>query len=130
MEDDAAEELLVVLAHPERSAHRLATHREDVRQDLVEGRLHRVEVALLAGLRELAATVQLGVVALVVRGLLGHDLLADLLQDRLEAIPDLRIAQGLDLGLEIVCRVDVRLDPLQLAIIRVDEAGQKTEHGG
>src|SRR5439155_26666662 len=36
VEDDPADQLDVEVAHPEGSAYRLASHREDVRQDLVE----------------------------------------------------------------------------------------------
>ena len=37
VEDDAADELDVEVAHAERPLHRLAGHREDLGQDVVEG---------------------------------------------------------------------------------------------
>src|SRR6185503_17240331 len=86
-------------------------------------------VALVAGLRQLTAALQIRVVALVVRGFLGDDRLTELLADGRESLADLRVAEGLDLGFEIVGLVDERLDPLQLTVVRVDEPGKKSKHG-
>ena len=58
----ATDQLDVELAHAERPPHRLAGHREDVAGDLVEGRLELGVLLLAAGLRELAAALEVGVV--------------------------------------------------------------------
>ena len=48
---DAADQLDVEVAHAERPLHRLAGHREDLRQDVVEGLLDALVLALAALLR-------------------------------------------------------------------------------
>ena len=63
VEDGAADQLDVEVAHPERPLHRLAGHREDVGQDLVEGLLDRRSFSRLRrSLVELAAALEVGVV--------------------------------------------------------------------
>jgi hypothetical protein len=75
VEHDAAKELDVEVAHAERPDHRLAGHGEDVREDVVEGLLPRLVVALPTVLRQLAAPLQVGMVELVLgRFLLDHGL--------------------------------------------------------
>ena len=59
----------------------------------------------------------------------GSDGLAELVAERREPLPDLRVGQGLDLFLELVGLVDERLDPLQLTVVRIDEPGKEIEHG-
>ena len=66
MQDDAAHELNVEMAHSQRAPHSLASGGEDLGQGLVHGVLQAVVLALAAGLGDLASTLQLGVVALVV----------------------------------------------------------------
>ena len=46
-----------------------------------------------------------------------------------DPLADLLVREGLDLGLEIVGLVDERLDPLELAVVGVDEPGKKAKHG-
>jgi len=58
-----------------------------------------------------------------------HDGLAEVGADLLEARADLRVGEGLDLCFEIVGLVDERLDPFQLAVVRVDESGKEAKHG-
>ena len=128
VEHDAAHDLDVVLAHPQGPLHRLAAHREDFGRDLVEGRLDPVVLLLAAGLRQLAAPLEVRMVALVVRGLVGLRDLADLLADLVEPLADLVVAERGDLFLELVGLVDDGLEPPQLAVVRVDEAGEEL-HG-
>ena len=129
VEDGAAHQLDVEVGHPERPAHRLAGHREHVGEDLVESGLDAGELGLAAVLGQLPATLEVGVVELVLARLVrGRDLL-DLGAELGEAGPDLLIGEGLDLGAQRVGRVDERLNPLQLSIVRVHEAGQESQHG-
>src|SRR4029450_1983318 len=72
---------------------------------------------------------EVGVVALVLRRLLGHDGLAEVGADLFEAPTDLPVGEGLDLWLERVGLVDERLDPFQLTVVRVDETGKEIQHG-
>ena len=129
VEDDAADELDVEVAHAEGPAHRLAGHREDVGQNLVEGRLDFGLLALAARLRELPASLQVGVGELLLGRLAGLRDLVDLLTDVREPLTDLVVAQGRDLGLELVGFFDQGFDSPDLSIVRVDEAGKET-HGG
>ena len=66
VEDGAADQLDVEVAHPERPLHRLAGHREHLGQDVVEGLLEALVLALPALLLQLAAALEVGVVELVV----------------------------------------------------------------
>ena len=59
----------------------------------------------------------------------GAAVLPDLVAERVEARADLVVGQRLDLGLEGVRLVDERLDPLDLAVVRVDEPVQEAKHG-
>jgi len=102
---------------------------KDVRKDLVEGRLKGLLVTFPACLSELPPALEVRMVALVLRDLLGSDRFADLVAERLKARANVGVAQGLDLRLEGVRLVDKGLDPLQLSIVGIDEAGQETKHG-
>ena len=106
VEDDAADELDVEVAHPERPLHRLAGHREDLGEDLVERLLEPVVLALAARLRQLAAALEVGVMELVVGRLVGLGDLGDLVADLGEAGPDLVVGEGLVFRLEGVGLVD------------------------
>ena len=68
-------------------------------------------------------------VELVLRRLVGHGDPRDLGAERGEPGADLVVGEGLDLGLEVVRLVDERLDPFELAVVRVDEAVQEAKHG-
>ena len=87
MEDGAADQLDVEVAHAERSPHRLAAHREDLGQDVVEGGLDLLLLALAAGLGELAAALEVRVGQLVLGRLVGNGGLADLVADQGMARP-------------------------------------------
>ena len=65
VEDDAAHQLDVERAHAQLAAADLASGREDVRQDVVEGRLEALGVRLLAVAAHLRATLAVGVLELV-----------------------------------------------------------------
>ena len=80
---------------PEGPLHRLAGHREDVRQDLVEGRLDRRLLALAARLGELAAALEVRVGELLLGRLAGRGGLVDLLADQREALADLVVGERL-----------------------------------
>src|SRR5262249_45412732 len=60
--------------------------------------------------------------------LAGDGRLAELVADLLEPRANLGVAQALDLVLELVGFIDQGLDPSELTIVRVDEAGKET-HG-
>ena len=128
VEDDATEELNIVLAHPEGPKHRLAAHREDIGQDLVHRGLEAGVLGLATRLGELAATLHLRMMELVVGRFVRNGDLDDLGAQRREPGANLLVGERLDLGLERVGRVDERLDALQFSIIRVDEARQKSQH--
>ena len=109
--------------------HRLAGHREDLGQDVVEGLLEALVLALAAGLGQLAAALEIGVVELVLGRLAGDGRLADLLADLVELRSRISSSdRACDLGLERVDLVDQRLEASDLAVVRVDEAG-KESHG-
>ena len=129
VEHGPAHELDVEVAHPERPLHRLAAHREDFGQRLVERGLDALVLLLAAGLRQLAAPLEVGVMELVVGRLVRSRDLADLRPEYVESGADLVVGQRLELRLELVRLVDHRLDPLELAIVRVDEAVQEAKHG-
>ena len=128
VEDHAAHQLDVEVAHPEGPLHRLAGHGEDVRQDLVEGCLELRLLPLVAGLGQLAPALELGVGELLLGRLAGDGGLVDLLTDQLEAVADGLVGQRGDLGLELVDLLDQGLEPSDLAVVRVDETG-KESHG-
>ena len=65
VEDRATDQLDVEMAHPERPLHRLAGHREDLGQGLVEGMLETGVLAPAALLAKLAPSLEVGVVQLV-----------------------------------------------------------------
>ena len=62
-------------------------------------------------------------------GLLRGGIFGNFGADRRDALADLFVGDGLELGLEGVDLVDERLDPLDLALVRVDEAVQEAKHG-
>jgi hypothetical protein len=128
VEHDAAHDLDVVLAHPERPLHRLAAHRKDVGGDVVEGGLDPLVLLLPTGFRQLAAALEVRMVELVVGGLVGLGDLADLVADLGEPGADLLVAERGDLGLELVGLVDDGLQASKLAVVRVDETGEES-HG-
>ncbi len=128
VEDGAADELDVEVAHPERPLHGLADHREDLGEDVVERGLDGGVLALAARLRQLAAALEVRVRALVLGRLLRDGDLEDLGADVREPRPDLVVGEGLDLGLERVRLVDRWLDASDLAVVRVDESGKEL-HG-
>ena len=129
VEDRAAQELDVEVAHPERPLHRLAGHREDVREDLVQGSPDLLVLLLATVPGEFAAALALRVVELVVRGLAGLRRLADLLAELGEAGADLVVGQTLELGLELVGPVGERLDAFDLPVVGVDKPVQEAKHG-
>ena len=128
VEDGAADELDVVQAHAQRPLHRLAAHREDLGQGVVEGLVDALVLALAAVALQLAATLQVRVVALVLGRLVRDGEFQDLGPDLGELGADLVIGERFELGFEAVDLVDVGLDPSKLAIVRVDETG-KQAHG-
>ena len=127
VEDRGADQLDVEVAHPERPLHRLAGHREDLGQDVVEGRLEPLVLALAALLLQLAAALEIGVVELVVGRLVGFGGLGARTFARSlgEGGPDLLVGEGLVLGLEGVGLVDQGLEASDLAVVRVDESVQE-----
>jgi hypothetical protein len=128
VEDRAADQLDVEVAHPEGPPHRLAGHREHVGQDLVESLLDLGQLPLVAVLGELPTPLEVGVGQLLLGRLAGLRQLADLFADLGEPLADLVIGEGRDLGLELVRLVDQGLDPSKLTVVRVDELGKKA-HG-
>ena len=128
VEDYAADELDVEVAHPEGSAHGLPGGCEDLRQDLVHRGLELFLLVLAAFLGQLPAALQFGMMALVLRGLLGFGGVADLLADFVDEGPDLFIRALLHLRFQLVRAFDERLDPPDFAVVRVDEATQEAKH--
>ena len=128
VEHDAADELDVEVAHPERPLHGLAAHGEDLGKHVVERLLDALVLALAALLRQLAAAFEVRVVELVLGRLVGLGDLVDLLADLRELRADLLVGERLVLGLERVGLVDQGIDASDLAVIRVDEAGKEL-HG-
>ena len=117
----AADQLDVEVAHRHRPLGRLANHREDLRDGIVEGRVDPFVLALAAGLGQLAPAFLFGMMELVLGRLVGHGLDPDLLAERVESGPDLGVAQRLELGFEAVRVVDQGLDPFDFPVIGVNE---------
>ena len=130
VEDRRAHQLDVEVAHPERPLHGLAGHREDLRRGLIEGLWMASFSRLRRSLRELAATLEVGVGELVLGRLAGRGEGPDLLADLGELAPDLVVGQALELVLEGVGLVDHRLESFELAVVRVDEAGEEAHGSG
>ena len=111
VEHDAADQLDVEVAHPERPLHRLAGHREDLGQDLVEGLLDPLVLALPAlpssSSRRRSRS---GWWSSSSDGSSGAAISRDLGADLGEAVADLVVGERLELGLERVGLVDERLD--------------------
>jgi len=128
VEDDATDQLDVVEAHPKRPLHRLAAHREDFGQRVVQGLLEPVVLALAALLLQLAAALEVGVVVFVLGRLVRGRDLVDLGADVVELGTDLLIGHRLEFGLETVDLIDEWLDPFEFAVVGVDEAGEQA-HG-
>ena len=128
MEDGRPDQLDVEQAHPERPLHGLAGHREDLGEDVVERLLQPRVLALATLLGELAATLEVLVVELVVGRLVRLGVRPDLVADLGELGADLLVGQRLEFGLERVGLVDQGLDASNLAVVRVDETG-KESHG-
>ncbi len=129
VEDDAAHQLDVEVVHAEGSPHGLARSREDVRQDVVEGLAEVLELALVAGLRDLAPAFGVGVLELILGRFLGLAGLDDLGPDLVDPGAQLVVGQGPHLGFELVRPVHERLDAFELALVRVDEPVQEAKHG-
>ena len=126
VEDGRAHELDVEVAHPEGPLHRLAGHREGLRQGVVEGRLEPGVLLLPALGLQLPPALEIGIVELVIGRLVGLGGLEDLGAELREVGADLVVGEGLDLGLEGVRRVDQGLEASDLAVIRVDEPVQES----
>ena len=124
MEDDPPEELDVEVPHPEGPLHRLTGGGEDLGQDLVEGLVDPFQGPPTALLGELAPTLEVRMVELVLARLgLAGDLL-DLGPEGRDPVPDLGVGERLELRLEGVRPLDVRPDSFQLTFVGIDEAGE------
>ena len=128
VEDDAADELDVEVAHAQRPLARLAGGGEHLGRDLVEGGPQPLVLALAAGLAEVAATLRVGVVELVVGRLVARRDLVHLGLDDLDPLADLVVGEGLELVLELVDLVHDRLEAADLAVVGVEESGDEA-HG-
>ena len=128
VEGDGAHQLDVVLAHADGPLHGLAAGGEHLGDDLVEGRAQALVLALAAGLGQVAAALQVRAVELVLGRLLRLGGLEDVGPDQVDPLADLRVGEGLVLGLELVRAIDERLDPAQLAVVVVEELGEEA-HG-
>ena len=129
VEDGAAHELDVEVAHAERPLHGLAGHREDLGQDVVEGLLEPLVLALVR--RSLVSSrrrSRSGWWSSSSDGSSGTARLVDLRAELGEGRADLLVGQGLVFGFEGVGRVDQGLEPSDLAVVRVDEPGKEL-HG-
>jgi hypothetical protein len=107
---------------------RFAGHREGLRQDVVEGLLEALVLALAAVLGQLATAFQIGMVELVLGWLVGRGRLERVGAELVERGADLLVGEGLVFGFEGVRLVDERLQSSDLAVVRVDESG-KESHG-
>ena len=121
VEHDRAHQLDVVLAHAHRPLHGLAAGGEHLGDQVVEDRLEPILVALAARLGELVAALEVVVVELVLGRLLGGRGLRDLGADDVDPLADLLVGEGGELGLQLVGLVDERLDPVELAVVAVEE---------
>jgi hypothetical protein len=128
VQDDAADELDVEVAHAEGPLHRLARRGEDFRQDPVHGFLELLLLALAPLSGELAASLDFGVMELVVGGFLGLARLADLLANLVDEGTQLIVRARLHLGLQLSRPVHEGLDAPELPVVRVDEATQEAKH--
>jgi len=100
VEDGAADQLDVEVAHPEGPLHGLARHREDLGERIVKRLLDALVLALAARLGQLPATLEVLVMELVVGRRLRLGGRTDLLADLRELGTDLLIGQAFELGLE------------------------------
>ena len=126
VEHRPTDELDIEVAHPERALHGLAGHREDLGQDVVERLLEALVLALAAGFGQVATALEILMVELVVGRFLELRGGAHLIADLGELGTDLVIGQTFELGFEPIGLVHPWLDPLQLAVIRIDETGKET----
>ena len=117
-----AHQLDVVLAHAHRPLHGLAAGGEHLGDHVVEDRLEPLLVALATGLGEVVAALELRVVELVLRGLLGRRVLGDLRAHGVHPLADLIVRQGGELVLELVGAVDEGLEPRELAVVGIEES--------
>ncbi len=129
VQDDAAHQLLVEVAHPQGPLHRLAAHREDLGEGIVEGLLQPVVLALATIPLQLAPSLQVRMVELVLGRLVRLGDLVDLGADLRDLGADLFVGHGFEFGFEATDLVDERLDPSDLTVVGVDETG-KQAHGG
>ncbi len=141
VEHDAAHHLNVVVALAQRADHRLADRREGLRQDLVEGLVDLLELALAlllqligeprgigAGKRRLAGVlVRIGLAQLDRRQDVA-DLVAQARAQLIGLRCELGIRESLDLGLERVDAIDDRLERSDFPLVGVPQAGQELEH--
>ena len=121
-------QLDVEVAHPEGPPHRLAGHREDLGQGVVEGGLEPLVLASSGGPWPAPGGA---------RGRGGRARPASGRRAAAIAAISARISakrarissseSACDLGLERVRLVDEGLDPLELAVVRVDEAGEEAQ---
>ena len=128
VEDDAANELDVEVAHLEGPPHRFAGRREDLGQGLVHGCLQPIVLALAASLGQFAAALQLRVMAFVVGRLFGFAGIADLVAQLVDEGAEFGVGARLHLRFQRVGPVDQGLDAVELAVVRVDEAAQEAKH--
>ena len=117
VEHDAAEHLDVEVAHAQGPLHCHAGGGEDLGQDVVHGVLEAFVLALAARLDQLAPALQVRVMALVLRRLLGLAGLADLVANPVDESPNLLVGAGQHLGLQFVDPVREGLDPPELPVI-------------
>ena len=122
VEDDAADELHVEVAHAQRSPAGLAGGGEDLGDRVVERGLDALVLALPPRLGEVAPPLGIGVVELVVGGLLRLGDLADVGLDGIDPLADLEVGEGLVLRLELVDLVDQRLETGDLAVVGIEES--------
>jgi hypothetical protein len=128
VQDDAAHHLDVEMAHPSVRCIASRVAAKTSGRALSMASWSAVVLALAAFLGDLAATLQLGVVALVVGRLLGLAGFADLLANLVDKGAYLCVGARLHLGLQLVDPLDERLDAMELAVVRVDEAAQEAKH--
>ena len=95
---------------------------------VVERLLDRLVLALAARLAQLAAALGLRVGQLLFGRLAGLSQGTDLVADVGVLGADVVVGKGLELGFEGVRLIDLGLEPSDLAVVRVDEAG-KEAHG-
>ena len=130
MEDGAADQLDVEVAHPEGPVHRLAGDREDLGHDVVESGVDPLVLPAPALPAELAPSFEVVVVELVLGRFVGRRHLADLVADLGEAGRDLVVGEGAELVREVVGLIDDGLEPRDLAFVGVEESVEEAHCRG